>query len=640
MPRIERIFLLCTMVLFSLSFLIDSAVGANIPGKKYNENLFYAYARMGSLEELEKYLEEYTADIQPAQYTIALAYALEAAKEQGAMTKAEFLLKKGAPLDLGRALQKGITPEILQWFLDAGADVRPKEGPSPIFSLDPAQDHTPELLAKLLKAGADPNAELPFEAEVSDGIRDTPLTHVIGQDGPALLVELLLKAGADPNRRSLMFSPLNLAVIRNRPDICGLLLKAGAAPECAISTAIHNNNTELIELFFLHGLSVKEGGGYLLLGAAQSASPGVTKRLLEAGAVPDELDQMGKTPLDIAEGRSNIQEREELCALLRAAGTPSGREIREKFYAAAEQGSPKELAALFRENKACLNPLTIRQALLLAVEASRDLDRLKVVEWFLAQGETLSPEVILSRDASPQILQLLVRAGAEVRTINDIPSLFLLQWDKPNAPGLAKVLIEAGADPNALSPPKIPFFLELFKGSPAAILFLPLVEAAAEKDVPQPPLVHAVIRGGEDCIEVLLDNGADIAAKDKLGFDALFYAVSSGRADNLLVLLKKGANPNGKGVLEAAALSDPNLVQILLNNGAEAGSDEGFKALRRAVMEGPPESVKILLKAGADFRRKDAWGKSLIEVARNRKNFFRQTPEGKAIESLLRTAGI
>lgn len=637
MPGANRMCLLCVMVLFLMPFPVGALAAVKAPGGHYDTSLLYDYARAGSPEQLEKYVEQYQKDILPSHYAFALDFALDAANSLDRITHVALLLKKGAPLDLALPLKKGVPLDIVRCFLEAGAPVRPEKGLSPLYSLDPANPQAVELLATMLQAGADPNA--PPEPGQS-----TLLARMITNDVPLALVDLLLKAGANPNpdSKTVLQAPLTVAAMRTRVDICTLLLNAGADPNNGnpMGRAVANNSIELVDLLFSHGAQAQgETGGDLLLVAARKASPAIIGRLLDAGAATDTQNENGNTALDIAEAREDI-EGTQISAMLQKAGMPSAIKIRNALYLAAQEGSSEEVAAIVRGNTRFIRPFELKEALLRAVFASRQRDRQNVVDWLLAQGATVSPRSVLDACAPATILHSVLRSGGmQAGTIDTVPALFWVHWDKDHAAGLAKVLIDAGADPNASGPAKgLPLFMDMIRGTPAALIFMPFARMANDTDISQRPLVYAVVKGQKDTIEVLLDKGAQISAKDKFGFDALFYAVSSGRTDNAVLLLQKGANPGGQGVLEAAVLSDPGLVRILLGHGANAGSEEGFRALCRAVREGAPETVGILIQAEADVRRKDSTGKSLLELAQGRKHLFRQTPEGAEIESLLRAA--
>lgn len=629
----------------ALCFITPTAAAQDL-NKEFSEDRFYSVVEQGDEEQLKIYLLHHKADIPPHHYIMALYRVLHDASRQDQVVRIRLLLKAGAPPDLHAPLSVATSPEILKLFLGAGANVRPENEPSPLYSIDPLKPAAVELTALLLEAGADPNAA-PWN---SGRGWQTPLTHGMTLNAPAMLSGMLLKAGADPDRAAPgERTPLETAINADRPDICTLLLEAGADPNLGnpMAQAISGNHKDIIELLFRHGASMKgEAGGESLRLAAFKGDTALARRLLDAGADPRSRDKSGYTALDAAENNKDLlgrqtKEGKQISAMLREAGALSGLESQRKIYAAAGQSSPDELAALLRTEAASLNPEVLNHALLQALRASRLRDRHEVVALLLAQGAATSLELPLREGVPPRVLQVFVDAGTNVRPERGIPPLLLISWDKSDAVELARVLLNAGADPNAAEPEKgLPLPLALVKGTPLAALALPVVLASGQ-DVSRWPLMFAASAGKPDALALLLDYGAEIAAVDNLGVDALFYAVRAGRGDNAALLLRRGASPNGHRALEAAALSGVDIVRLLLESGADAGSDEGFRALRQAVAEGTPETVEMLIKAGADVRRKDDGGKSLLELARGRKSYmFLASPEGQAIEAVLRGAGL
>lgn len=118
-----------------------------------------------------------------------------------------------------------VTPEIVAMLLKAGADVNARSGVG--FKFRPLHQAvagtpttgTPEIVAMLLKADADVNAR--------DGSNATPLHWA--KYGTPEIVEMLLKAGADVNARDQTgLTPLHTAAGAGTPEIVEMLLKAGA----------------------------------------------------------------------------------------------------------------------------------------------------------------------------------------------------------------------------------------------------------------------------------------------------------------------------------------------------------------------------------------------------------------------------
>nr|XP_022906858.1 myotrophin [Onthophagus taurus] len=73
----------------------------------------------------------------------------------------------------------------------------------------------------------------------------------------------------------------------------------------------------------------------------------------------------------------------------------------------------------------------------------------------------------------------------------------------------------------------------------------------------RPPILYAADYGQTDVIEYLINNGANVNAKDKHGITALLAAIWEGHKDCVKLLLAKGATkegvaPDGKNYIDSA----------------------------------------------------------------------------------------
>src|SRR5204862_6751685 len=94
-------------------------------------------------------------------------------------------------------------------------------------------------------------------------------------------------------------------------------------------------------------------------------------------------------------------------------------------------------------------------------------------------------------------------------------------------------------------------------------------------------LLLAAAKGEQETLQQLLDKGANVKVKDKLGRTALHEAVSNGRDTVVQLLLEKGAR-------------------------IEAKDKSGRTVLHEAVQNGHVEIVRQLPEKGADIRSKDS----------------------------------
>jgi ankyrin repeat protein len=116
----------------------------------------------------------------------------------------------------------------------------------------------------------------------------------------------------------------------------------------------------------------------------------------------------------------------------------------------------------------------------------------------------------------------------------------------------------------------------------------------------------------ELCVNYLINNGADIRAKDKKGISILTHAARAGNLNVIKNLVGNGANihvksPRGITPLYAAAINGHNeIVEFLLSQGADIDVklNDGETPLMAAVWNGQVETVALLIHKGADVNAK------------------------------------
>ncbi len=116
------------------------------------------------------------------------------------------------------------------------------------------------------------------------------------------------------------------------------------------------------------------------------------------------------------------------------------------------------------------------------------------------------------------------------------------------------------------------------------------------------PLMYASNFANAETVQFILDNGADIHAKDVWGRTALFFATSSSKTA-LQILLDAGADPNIQDVDGKTALME------VLNIYDKDLPYEEIVQLRK-------ERVQLLIDYGADITLKDKDGLNIVDHAR------------------------
>lgn len=167
-----------------------------------------------------------------------------------------------------------------------------------------------------------------------------------------------------------------------------------------------------------------------------------------------------------------------------------------------------------------------------------------------------------------------------------------------------------------------------------------LVKAGADVNArtgtgPTPLIVAASVSGSAPTIKMLLEQGADWKAVDKMGINAMLASANTGNLEVMRMLADRGAdvtyNPSpGAGALHFAAVNrDVPMLRYLLARGAKVDGvmnfgmpmRHGVIALDRitplmlAATYGPVEAVRALLDAGADVNAKDVRGMTPLMFA-------------------------
>ena len=222
-------------------------------------------------------------------------------------------------------------------------------------------------------------------------------------------------------------------------------------------------------------------------------------------------------------------------------------------------------------------------------------------------------------ESSPDVVKLLLSRGADVNAASKA-GLTALMWSMPDA-AKAKLLIDAGANVNARSTTQQRTAL----------------------------LIAASYPSSTAALQLLLDHGADIHAKDRLGVHALGRAALSADVAVVRFLVEHGCDPTepgygtnarygrqylptleyllSKGVkVEKDALSasahwqDPKLIATWIERGADVNAPAGpYK--RTALMtaasseQSSAATVKVLLEKGADANAEDLDGERPLDWA-------------------------
>jgi uncharacterized protein len=131
-------------------------------------------------------------------------------------------------------------------------------------------------------------------------------------------------------------------------------------------------------------------------------------------------------------------------------------------------------------------------------------------------------------------------------------------------------------------------------------------------------LMAASIRGHADAVNVLVEHGAEIEAREKsFGCTALMFASLAGTSGAVEMLLGYGADPNARdrfgrtALMAAAAVGNIRTVRLLMAEGADVHLESAFgtTAADLSAIEGHTEITALLMpppRAGETAGRRAA----------------------------------
>ncbi len=137
--------------------------------------------------------------------------------------------------------------------------------------------------------------------------------------------------------------------------------------------------------------------------------------------------------------------------------------------------------------------------------------------------------------------------------------------------------------------------------------------------------INAALSAAADkgCLELarrLLDDGASLASRDRLGASPLVHAAETGHTDIVELFLAHGADINardldgGTALFAASEQDNTSTVQSLIGHGADVNiaGRTGLTPIAAAAYAGNDQIVRLLLDKGGDPKKADATGKAPI----------------------------
>ncbi|MBT6068179.1 hypothetical protein HOG48_00310 [Candidatus Peregrinibacteria bacterium] len=453
-----------------------------------------------------------------------------------------------------------------------------------------------ELVEKLLKTKINLN-------RIPAGQNSTPLTLACYYKNNEI-AKALIKAGADVNKKDKKGdTPIKLACDAYEDDskkiaeLTKLLLENGADPNIfkrdtdgPINSAAMYGHLEAVKLLIKHKANIDKKGNYgrtaLMYAASCSRSIKIVKALLKSGAdvnIENEGEENALFEV-ITNEKSNV----EIAKLLISAGTKINRGNHyhgSALHWAAFCGRTN-IVKLLLENGADINKNHKNSGLPISEAMSQGCTKIVKIlfdHWINSNSkQDLLDSGILEYAVEKKDMVFTKKIIAEAKKRKKkLPGDALVEAARTGDLELTKLLIAAGLSPE-------------------------------EGQYSETPLMKAAYYGRLSIVKYLLDNGANLAAKDCRGNTALLHAAWSGRTNVVRELLKQGAKINEKNNLNWNALMQACIekhiktAEFLLKKGSptdEIDKEKGVTALTLAKHSGSKELIDLLISHGATERK-------------------------------------
>ncbi len=231
-------------------------------------------------------------------------------------------------------------------------------------------------------------------------------------------------------------------------------------------------------------------------------------------------------------------------------------------------------------------------------------------------GDGWTPLMLASCNGYYEVVKILIEHGADVNLMDDKNETAL-------STALAFACNPEGKEPDEAAEAS-QYWQSVFEGKHVQIVRL-LLQAGAKVNTQNvfanQFLMLCCREGRSNFVRALLDNGADVNAKDSIGMTPLMHAtLPPSQPEVFNLLLERGGNVNLRNDLELTvldqALSDTtlDLAKLIVDAGGNVNEENYY--LTRAAEEGQIEVVKFLLENGADPKQKNDRNATALQLAR------------------------
>ncbi|KAK6703586.1 hypothetical protein SNK04_013514 [Fusarium graminearum] len=439
--------------------------------------------------------------------------------------------------------------------------------------------------------------------EYISGVRDMVdldrVALLISRDsGRQNMLEKLLKSGvsakvAEPDGTSILY----LAACCNSSQVVQILIDRGAdvaATDRKGLTPLHvARNADIARILIQSGAIVdaRTIDGWTPLHAAANSGPTeVVDILLDMGATVNARTHWDYTPLQFACSNGRLEAARSLIG--------NGASLVGAIHMACQTGHNKVVQMLVHEG-VCVEEIWKGSS---AIQSAACMGKLETFKLLLDLGANIHTKDeygdrtlhLVCRRGHTQIIKALIDAGADI--------------EEPNAPGFTPLIISCynghldAANALIAAGSQLSSIIKSHGGM--------LLGNAVEKDY-------------KKIVNLLIDNGVDIADRNEDGCQALEIAASHGRTELVKQFIGlgapvSGANKHGRTCLHQACLyGNLETVQLLLDAGSDLSSidNTGLTCLHLASFSERIEIVKDLVARGLSISKKSFDGTTALHCA-------------------------
>ena len=363
---------------------------------------------------------------------------------------------------------------------------------------------------------------------------------------------------------------------------------------------------------------------------AMWADPAVCQVLIDAGADIEAKDSMGRSPLHWA-CRSGALDVVKLLVKAGAGVRVTDNNGRTCLMCASSRGEAETVRYLVGLKDVDVNHISDdgRSALFSAVR-NKHAD---VVEVLIDAGADIERKgndgrspLLVASSANLQIVKMLVKAGAGVRaTSNEGNTCLFFATYRGHTETMRYLVGLPQVDVNHKNNKSLTALHCAANNNHAAVVEV-LIDAGADIEAKDDATGSSVLHlsRGLDVVKLLVKAGAEVRVTDDNGSTCLAGASARGEAETVRYLvglpevdMNHSSNKGYTSLHRAVLRKHSDVVKVLIDAGAdvEAKTDNGCAPLHRACMVGNPEIVQMLVEAGADVCEMDDKSDRCLSVA-------------------------